>query len=188
MTDAATVGRYSLSVRALHWLTAVLVFTALIVGFALANALADRTVLLAVHKVIGALILVITVVRIANRLRHRAPAMPSTVGRWERGAILGSEVLFYALLLAQPFLGWAMLSASGVPVVIGPIPLPPIAPVDAGLYAVLRNGHSIGAYLLVALVAAHVSAVLLHAVSLRDGMLKRMLPRRRMSDTVVSRQ
>ena len=37
MTDEPTVNRYSPSVRVLHWLTAALVFTALIVGFALAN-------------------------------------------------------------------------------------------------------------------------------------------------------
>lgn len=178
MTDELTVNRYSPSVRVLHWLTAALVFAALIVGFALANALADRTVLLAVHKVVGALILVITIVRIANRVRHRAPAMPPTVGRWERRIILGSEVAFYALLLAQPLLGWTMLSAAGIPVTVGPIALPPIAPVDAGLYALLRNGHSVLAYALVALIAAHVSAVLLHAVTLRDGMLARMTARR----------
>jgi cytochrome b561 len=176
MTDAPT-NRYSPSVRVLHWLTAALVFTALIVGFALANALAERTVLLAVHKIVGASILVITFVRIANRVRHRAPAVPSTVGGWERRTILGSEVAFYGLLLAQPLLGWTMLSASGVPVTIGPIALPPITPVDAGLYALLRNGHSVLAYALVVLIAVHVSAVLLHAVALRDGMLARMTAR-----------
>lgn len=188
MTSATTVDRYSPSIRVLHWLAAVLVFTALIVGFALANTLADYAVLLVVHKTVGALILMITVVRVVNRLRHHAPALPATVGRWERRAILGSEGLFYGLLLAQPLIGWAMLSAAGVPVVIGPIRLPSIAPVDAGLYALLRNGHSVLAYALVALVAAHVSAVLLHAVSLRDGMLARMMFRGRAARTARREQ
>lgn len=173
-----TVARHRPSVRLLHWLTAALVFAALLLGFALANAIGDHAVLLAVHKIVGALILIITVVRIVNRFRRRAPALPATVGRWEKLVITGSEGAFYLLLLAQPLLGWAMLSAEGVPVVIGSVPLPPIAPVDAGVYGLLRNGHSVVAYALVALVAAHVSAVLLHAVTLRDGMLARMLPRR----------
>ncbi|MFN6544668.1 cytochrome b/b6 domain-containing protein [Mycolicibacterium nivoides] len=38
----------------------------------------------------------------------------------------------------------------------------------------LRNSHSVVAYALVAMIAAHVSAVLLHALTLRDGMLRRM--------------
>jgi cytochrome b561 len=81
----------------------------------------------------------------------------------------------YIVLLAEPLVGWAMVSASGTPVfVFGSLRLPAIAPVDPGLYSVLRETHSVLAFLLVAVVAAHVSAVLLHAITLRDGMLRRM--------------
>lgn len=179
MTGAPTKDHYSLSIRILHWLTAVLVFAALVVGFALANVLADYAALLMLHKIIGALIFIMIIVRIVNRLRHDAPALPATVGRWERRAVVGSELLIYATLLAQPLVGWAMLAAAGVAVVIGPVRLPSIVPVDAGLYALLRNGHSVLAYTLVVLVAAHVSAVLLHTLTLRDGMLGRMAFRTR---------
>ena len=179
MTGAPNSGRYSLSIRVLHWLTAVLVFAALIIGFVLANALADYAALLTLHKIIGGLIFIVVIARVVNRLRHHAPALPTTVGRWERRAVVGSEVSMYAALLAQPLVGWAMLSAAGVPVVIGPLRLPGIVPVDAGLYALLRNGHSVIAYALVVLVAAHVSAVLLHTLTLRDGMLGRMVFRMR---------
>jgi cytochrome b561 len=119
--------------------------------------------------------LVVFVVRVVNRLTHRAPALPPGVGRVERLAVAGSELGMYALLLAQPLVGWAMLSASGVPVTIfGSIPLPAIAPVDARVFGLLRNSHSVLAYALVVLIAAHVSAVLLHTLTLRDGMLRRM--------------
>lgn len=179
MTGAPAEGRYSPSVRILHWLTAALVFVMLIVGFALANALADYPTLLRLHKTLGALIFVVMIVRVVNRLRHRAPALPATVGRWERRAVIGSEVSLYAALLAQPVVGWAMLTAAGVPVNIGGVRLPSIVPVDAGLYALLRNGHSVLAYALVILIAGHVSAVLLHTLTLRDGMLGRMVFRAR---------
>jgi cytochrome b561 len=52
--------------------------------------------------------------------------------------------------------------------------LPGIAPFNADLYFVLRQTHSVLAYLLVAVIAAHVSAVLLHTLTLRDRMLSRM--------------
>jgi cytochrome b561 len=52
--------------------------------------------------------------------------------------------------------------------------LPRIAPFDADLFFVLRQTHSVVAYALVAVIAAHVSAVLLHTLTLRDGMLSRM--------------
>jgi hypothetical protein len=65
-----------------------------------------------------------------------------------------------------------MVSASGSPVVVfGSIRLPAIAPANFELYSVLRETHSVLAFFLVAVVAAHVSAVLLHSITLRDGML-----------------
>lgn len=174
MTGTPTTDRFHVSARVFHWLTAVLVFAALIVGFALANALADYATLLMMHKVVGALIFVVVIARVINRLRHHPPAWPATVGQWERRAVVVSERLMYATLLAQPLVGWAMLAAAGMPVVIGPLRLPAVVPVDASLYALLRNGHSVLAYTLVVLIAAHVSAVLLHTLTLRDGMLRRM--------------
>jgi cytochrome b561 len=119
-------------------------------------------------------VFIVIIVRVVNRLRHHPPAWPATVGRWERRIVVVSERLMYATLLAQPLVGYAMLAAAGVPVVIGPLELPSLVPADAGLYAVLRNGHSVLAYTLVVVIAAHVSAVLLHTLTLRDGMLRRM--------------
>jgi cytochrome b561 len=159
----------------LHWLAAVLVFSTLLVGFVSANSLGNYVVLLSVHKALGALVFVVFVVRVVNRLTDRGPALPATVGRAERVAVIGSECGMYVLLLAQPLLGWAMLSASGIPVVLaGVLRLPMVAPVDAELFGILRNGHSVVAYGLVVVIAAHVSAVLFHALTLRDGMLRRM--------------
>jgi cytochrome b561 len=114
-------------------------------------------------------------VRVLNRFTHRSPPLPDTVGSFERSLVVGSELSMYALLLLQPLIGWAMTSAAGRPVaVFGGLRLPAIAPLDADLYFVLRQAHSILAYTLVAIVAAHVSAVLLHTLTLRDGMLSRM--------------
>lgn len=172
---SAQQSRYSAGTRVLHWLAAVLVFTTIIVGFTLANSLGSYAVLLGVHKALGATVFVVFVVRVVNRLTHRAPALPAGVGGVERLAIAGSELGMYVLLLAQPLIGWSMLSASGVPVTLfGSVTLPAIAPVDAATYGLLRNAHSVVAYVLVLMIAAHVSAVLLHTLTLRDGMLRRM--------------
>jgi cytochrome b561 len=161
--------------RLLHWLTAILVFAALLIGFTMVNWLAGYATLRIIHMSIGALVLLIVVLRIINRARHHPPAWPSTVGRREGLVAIWSERAMYALLLAQPLVGWAMVSASGTPVrVFGALRLPPIAPVNNDVFSVLRETHSTLAYLLVAVIAAHVSAVLAHTVVLGDGMLRRM--------------
>ena len=176
--DTATVApppRFTKASRILHWLTAILIFSALFIGFVMVNSTGDYATLLAVHKVLGVLILLVVVVRIVNRLTHRAPALPASVSRLERLAIAGSELALYGLLLAQPLIGWAMVSASGTPIVLfGSLHLPAIAPVNLTVFGVLRDAHSVLAYLLVVLIAAHIAAVLMHAIALGDGMLRRM--------------
>jgi cytochrome b561 len=167
--------RYPLRTRLLHWLTALLIFTALFVGFVMVNSIGSYGWLVGVHMTIGIVILAIVIVRVANRFTHRAPKLPDTVGRLEHVMVVGSELTMYALMLVQPLVGWAMVSAAGrPPVIFSSIALPRIAPFDADLYFVLRQTHSVLAYLLVAVIAAHVAAVLLHTLTLRDGMLSRM--------------
>ena len=167
--------RFPLRTRVLHWLTAILVFTALLVGFVMVNSLGSYAALVGVHMTLGVAILAIVVVRGANRFTHRTPPLPDTVSGFEHKLVVGSELSMYALLLAQPLVGWAMVSAEGLPVeVFGSLRLPRIAPADADTFFLLRQTHSVLAYLLVVVIIAHVSAVLLHTLTLRDRMLSRM--------------
>lgn len=168
-------GRHSLMTRLLHWLTAALVLAALFIGFGMVNSVSDYARLVIIHKTLGVTILAVVLIRIINRLTCRAPALPSTVGRLERRLVVISEASLYALLVIQPLLGWAMVSAGGSPVVVlESARLPRIAPFDAHLFSLLRQAHSVVAYVLVVVIAAHVSAIVLHTVTLRDGMLSRM--------------
>lgn len=177
--DTATTLPPSLKFTALsrmfHWLTAILIFAALLIGFTMVNWLAGYATLRVVHMTIGALVLVVVMLRIVNRMRHHPPAWPPTIGRREGKAVIWLERTLYALMLAQPLVGWAMVSATGKPVrVLGGLPLPRIAPFNIDVYSVLRETHSILALLLVVVIAAHVSLVLAHTTVLRDGMLRRM--------------
>ncbi len=167
--------RFTVLGRVLHWLTAVLVFAALFIGFVMVNSVGSYAELIVVHKTVGALILLVMVARVINRWTHHPPAWPPTIGNLE-GRLVGlSEKLLYSLLLLQPLVGWAMLSAAGGPIVVfGTVALPRIAPFDAQLYWVLRQTHSVIAYTLMAVIAAHVSAVLLHTLTLRDRLIERM--------------
>jgi len=175
MTVVPERTRHTAPIRVLHWLTATLVFTMLMIGFVMVNSLEDYARLVVVHKSLGVVILVVVGVRIVNRLTHRAPALPATVGSIERKLVVVTELSLYALLVAQPLIGWAMVSASGRPVVVfGSVRLPPIAPFGAELFSALRQAHSLIAFALVVAIAAHVSAVLLQTVALHDGMLSRM--------------
>jgi cytochrome b561 len=173
--DAPEPKKFTRLTRILHWLTAALVFTTLFVGFVMVNSVSRYAGLVTLHKTLGALILLVMLVRVINRLTHHPPAWPATIGALEGKVVVFSELSMYAMLLVQPLLGWAMVSAAGGPVVVfGSLRLPRIAPFDAQLFWILRQAHSVVAYLLLAAIAAHISAVLLHTVGLRDRLIERM--------------
>jgi cytochrome b561 len=167
--------RFALPSRLLHWLMAPMVIGQLLIGVTMVAALSYYPLLLAIHRPLGALILVFAVVRLANRLTHRPPPFLATMSAVERRVATWSEYLLYALLLVQPLTGWAMLSAARLPItLLGPLQLPGIAPRNIDVFAVLRECHGAFAFLLFLTFTAHMSAVLFHTLVLRDGLIDRM--------------
>jgi cytochrome b561 len=167
--------------RLLHWTMAVMIVAMLFIGAGMVATVSARHAwLLALHKPLGIAILVLAIVRLAVRLRHRPPPLPAGLPLGLRLAAQASHVLLYALMLALPLLGWAMLSAGGYPVMLGAsLRLPPIAPESGVLFAWLREAHRYLAWLLFLTFLAHMSAALFHGLIRRDGVLQAMAPRGR---------
>jgi cytochrome b561 len=167
--------QFSLLSRALHWLMGAMLLTMLFIGVSMVASLGNYHRLVAIHRPLGILILVLAAVRLANRMLTTLPPFPATMSRQERFVASASERLFYALMFALPLVGWGMLSAGHYPIVMfGPVHLPAILPVNPALYAVLRKTHTIMAYLLFLTFVGHLSAVLFHTLVVRDRLLNRM--------------
>jgi cytochrome b561 len=163
--------------RLLHWTMAAMVLTMLCIGVSMVASLADYHVLVSIHRPLGIAILILVVVRFVNRLLNRPPPFPATMSRAERLAATASEFTMYGLMFVLPLVGWGMLSAARYPIVLyGSLHLPFILPHNAMLYAVLRQAHTILAYLFFLTFIAHFGAILFHTLIVRDGILKRMAP------------
>src|SRR6185295_14225611 len=144
-------GRFTLLSRLLHWSMAAMVIAQLLLGVTMVASLAYYPLLLAIHRPLGIAILVFAVVRLVNRLTHHPPPFLATMSRIERRIATWSERLLYALLLLQPLVGWAMVSAAGNPIILASsIRLPAIAPHNVTLFAGLRWTHMTLAALLFA--------------------------------------
>jgi cytochrome b561 len=139
------------------------------------SSFGDYHRLVAIHRPLGILILILAVIRLTNRLFTTAPPFPPTVPRQEQFIALASERLFYTLMFALPLAGWGMLSAGHYPIVMfGSVHLPPILAASPRVYWILRKTHTILAYLLFGAFLAHLSAVLFHTLIIRDRLLRRM--------------
>jgi cytochrome b561 len=166
---------FALSSRALHWSMAVLIVTMMLIGVAMVSSLSYYHSLVAIHRPLGILILVLVALRLVNRLISPPPPLPSDMPFALRLAAHASHWLLYGLMFALPLVGWAMLSAAHYPIVlIGPVHLPPILPHSDELYAALRPLHTALAFLLFATFLAHLSAALTHALIFRDGVFESM--------------
>lgn len=173
MTDGP---RFTVVSRILHWGMAVLILAMLFIGIGMVATVSERyELLVSIHKSLGILVLLVVVVRIANRLFNPPPPLPRHLPAWQKLAAKASHFVLYALMLTMPLVGWGMLSAAGYPIVLyGPLHLPPILPHDAALYAALRSAHTLLAYLLFATILAHLGAALMHALIHRDGVFASM--------------
>lgn len=167
--------QFALQSRILHWLMAAMLLAMLFIGVTMVASLGDYHTLVAIHRPLGIMILVLAIIRFVNRLCTRLPPFPPTMSRQERFMASSSEMLLYALMFALPLVGWGMLSAGHYPIVMfGPVHLPPILPPNPMLYAFLRQAHTVLAFLLFATFLAHLSAVLFHTLIVRDRILDRM--------------
>ena len=109
----------------LHWLTAASVILAF--GAVWTRGEVDdralRATLLAIHRSAGLLALGLTLVRMVVRSRVSGPEHP--LPRLQALAARLMHIALYALLAAQPMLGWAYSSARGQPILLlGALPVP----------------------------------------------------------------
>jgi cytochrome b561 len=178
MTDAAAVPAYTVTARILHWATASLVLLMLPLGLVIANnwggPLQDQ--LYDLHRSIGALIIPIILARVVYRWTHPPAPLPDDIPVLQQLAANATHWALYALLIAQPFVGWIGTSAYRATIVVfGLFELPPIWPEDRAFSDRVLFVHGLIGLTIALLLAAHIGAALHHHFVRRDGILMRMI-------------
>lgn len=180
MSSAATTERYTGTTIALHWLLALAILGAFIVGVYMSDlpVSPQRLKLYNWHKWAGICILALSALRLLWRLTHRPPA-DVAMPEWQRRSAHAVHILLYLLFFAVPLAGWAYSSAAGFPVVVfGVLPLPDFVAPSKELAEAIKPLHKILAFTMAVLVLAHVAAALKHHFVDGDGLLSRMRPGR----------
>lgn len=166
--QAGWTGRYSLSMRILHWLMAAIIIALLAAGITMVRlddqAPAKFQVLFPWHKSFGMLAFILVVIRLAVRRRNRVPALPAGISGWERKAVRAGHFLFYFLMIFVPCMGYALSSTytqSDGEFFFG-VNLPELLPKNDSQFAVFWLLHRIGAFTLLGLLVLHVLGALKH--------------------------
>jgi cytochrome b561 len=168
--------RFTASQRLLHWLMAACLLAMLFIGVGMVSTVRPTYLtLVSIHKPLGIAILLLALIRLVLRLRYGAPALPADLPRPMKLAAWGSHYALYALMIAMPLIGWAMLSTAAYPIVLfGGWQLPAILPQSDGLHTLLWDAHFYLAFAFFALILLHVAAALFHALVRRDGVFESM--------------
>lgn len=169
--------RYSRTAVILHWTIAGLIINNLLMGWLCAHfEVAIEPVVMNAHKLLGLLVLLLSVVRLAWRLAHRPPPLAST-GRVERWAAHGVHALLYGLMMTLPLSGWIVTSSfpGRHPISAGLFDIP-FLPLQPNMATALpaHGAHSVLAVGMAVLVLGHALAALRHQFFLRDRTLDRM--------------
>lgn len=136
------------------------------------------TTLISLHFTFGIVIVAVAVVRLAWRATHGEPVPEDGLPPWQTLSAHIVHWLLYALLFIVPLLGWMDASRRGMPVALFGLELPKLLATRAPGWGWTGDVHGLLAnYLMLALVGLHAAAALYHHFVLRDGVLKRMLPR-----------
>lgn len=173
--------RYSTPAVVLHWLVALLIFAAFPLGVYMHELplSPDKLKLYSYHKWIGVTIFLLVALRLAWRLGHTPPPLPS-LRAWQRRASVAVHGVLYVLMVAIPISGWLMSSAKGFPTVwFGIVPLPDLVGKNRELGELLTTVHKTLNFALLGFVVVHVAAALQHHFIERQPFLQRMAWRRK---------
>jgi cytochrome b561 len=177
---------YGTLTKSLHWLVVAL-FAFQFVAANIMLRLDDNATAMGMgqstyynwHKSIGLVALGVAVLRLLARRRGQLPNWAPTLSARERTFIHRAEQVLYAAMFVMPVSGFLYVMADGYGVnLFGMWELPNPIGAHPALAAGARWTHIVSAYVLVATLGGHIGLVLWHTLVLKDGLLRRMLPRR----------
>ena len=173
--------RYGAVAQVFHWLIAILVLGAFILGpggseqrvYSPANS-GTRNL----HEALGTTVLALTTLRLLWRMWHKPPVEPP-MPAWMRIAGAATHHTLYLLLFVTPLtaITGAWLEGHDI-AAFGFVALPPPISVNHAAGAVIAELHGWLGDAIIWLAGLHALAALFHHLILRDGLLRMMLPPR----------
>ncbi len=172
--------RYTKTAILLHWLMALLIVSAFVLGLIMTGIpglTPTKLKFFSWHKWLGVTVFWLACIRLLWRAVNVPPPHPAVIPEWQKKAADGMHMLLYVLLFAVPISGYLYTLAAGVPVVyLGLFKLPVIMAPNPHLKPILKTVHFVLTMTMAGAVTAHALMALKHHLIDRDDVLYRMLP------------
>ena len=179
MTIKNTNERWGNIAIGFHWLIALLIFLAMVLGWVAVSWPVSplKLDLFVWHKTLGISILFLAILRLLWKLMNPAPgpaegitkrnAMLATLGHW----------VLYFMMIAMPLSGWILNSAANFPFKwFGLFPVPMITETNDLLQHRAELVHLVLFWLLLSTVIGHAIMAVLHHLKHESTILTRMIP------------
>ncbi len=188
LMNQPSITPYDLPSRAFHWLTAIVVTIAFILGPEHFGQMMHRGIDPASqsdivwHESLGLLVLLLTLLRLLwVALRPAAPQIPMSINMHRMALLM--RVALWALLLALPITALLALGREAHPLtLLGGVrinEMPMIANASIAKLADWGDVHKFLGDAIMVLAGLHAAAALFHHLVLKDGVLSTMLPGKR---------
>jgi cytochrome b561 len=182
--------RYDAGARFLHWLFVLLFLAQVPAGIMMIvpAVMGDFPVLPGVeqstvdafyifHKGLGAILLVVVLVRLIWRVTHKAPPFPDTMPELEKRIAKQTHAFMYVLMVVAAVTGYVHVIGLGFPIeLLDWAGVPPLIPRMERIAVISSFVHRFTVVILIGVVGVHVAEVLRHHWIVKDGILGRMWP------------
>ncbi|MEL6683046.1 MAG: cytochrome b/b6 domain-containing protein [Pseudomonadota bacterium] len=183
MTSSNNASSYGTVTKTFHWLTALLIVTAIALG-AVANRLpyetndqlAFKAQVFSLHKTLGVIVFFVALARILWALTQSKPGPLHAERKVETGLAEIVHWLLYVSLVAVPLTGWIHHAASAG---FAPILLPigqdlPLIPKNETVSELFAGLHWLWSKIMVGAILLHMAGALKHQFVDKDVTLRRM--------------
>ena len=170
-----TLTEYGIISKLLHWLSAILLLIQIPLGFYLVDLDfgEDRLSIENIHIIIGLTIFYLVIIRLLNKIFNPTPKLDPSIFKGQRFIAKLNHILLYVAILSITISGILKKLFNGETLVIffKEIEIQDNFELADQFY----NIHIFSNYTIIALIALHISAVIIHKLFFNENLLKKIL-------------
>ena len=170
-----TVTEYGIISKALHWLSAIILFIQIPLGFYLVDLdFGDQRITIEdIHVTLGLTVFYIIIIRLINNILNPTPKLDPSIFKGQRFLAKMNHVLLYIAILAITISGILkkLFNGETLTIFFKEIQINENFDLAERFYEI----HILSNYTLIGLILIHLTAVIIHKLFFGDNLLKRIL-------------